>query len=308
MSHAALEVSGLSVVYPDGGRVLRGVNLSLGVGECLAVVGESGCGKSTLVRAVLGLLPNGTAVEGSISVEGVTVTGLGEGAMRMLRGRRIGYIPQDPASGFNPLHPVVHHVREAWRVHGAPVSRASVASALERLGIDGASARGGQRPHQWSGGMLQRASIVAAGAHEPPVVIADEPTSALDADRAHAVLTAVRGAGSSVLLVSHDLSLVAEHADRVAVIYAGEIIELGAAAEVLAQPRHPYTQALLAAVPRPGCGLPEPLLGAPPDPRMERAGCAFVDRCPCCEGDCGAAVPDLRDGVACWHVGTEGHA
>lgn len=151
--------------------------------------------------------------------------------------------------------------------------------------------------------MLQRASIVAAGAHRPPIVIADEPTSALDADRADGVLTAIREAGSSVLLVSHDLSLVTSHADRVAVIYAGEITELGAAAEVLASPRHPYTQALLAAVPRPGCGLPEPLPGAPPDPRLERSGCAFMERCGCCEGDCASAVPDLRDGVACWHVG-----
>ncbi len=149
--------------------------------------------------------------------------------------------------------------------------------------------------------MLQRATIAAATAHDPPLIVADEPTTALDADRADGVLTDLRATGAAVLLVSHDLTTVAGHADRVAVCYAGRVVELGPTAQVLAAPSHPYTRALLAATPRAGAGLPVPLPGAPPPPTDTRPGCAFADRCPEVGLGCTAVLPVLEGGVACLH-------
>ena len=150
--------------------------------------------------------------------------------------------------------------------------------------------------------MLQRAAIAAAGAHTPALTVADEPTSALDADLADTVLNALRATGAGVLLISHDLALVARHSDEVSVMYAGKIVEHGQAAKVLAAPRHPYTAALLAATPRPGTGLPAPLPGAPPNLALEPTGCAFAPRCPLADEDCAENQPPLHHDVACHRV------
>ncbi len=239
------------------------------------------------------------AIAGSIRLGAQQVVGATEPELRRARGKRVGLVAQDPMRSFNPLLTVGTSVAEAWRVHRDKPPRGAIADALDTLGIPDAEHRMRHRPHQWSGGMLQRASIAAASAHTPPLIVADEPTSALDADRADSVLQALRATGAGVLLISHDLALVARHSDQVAVMYAGRIVEHGPASQVLADPRHPYAQALLAATPRPGAGLPAPLPGAPPPLTGGGPGCAFAPRCRHATDTCTVRHPVLRDGVAC---------
>ncbi|MEJ3742536.1 ABC transporter ATP-binding protein [Actinomycetes bacterium KLBMP 9797] len=303
MSTPGLVIEGLNVTYRTGVRAVRELSLSIAAGEALALVGESGCGKSSVVHAVLGLLPRGARVSGSIRVAGHEAVGAPDREMRRLRGLVVGYVPQDPFAAFDPLRRVGHHVAEAWRVHGRRPERGEVARLLGEHGIPDPARRLRQWPHQWSGGMLQRATVAAATAHRPPLIVADEPTSALDTDRAHAVLADLRRSDASLLLVSHDLPLVAKHADRVAVCYAGAVVETGPAASVLGAARHPYTKALLAAVPEPGAGLPVPLPGSPPLTGAEVSGCAFAPRCPLAAERCGQEAPVLAGGVACWAAG-----
>ncbi len=296
----ALEVSELAVRYANGVAAIRGVSLNVRPGECLAIVGESGSGKSTVALAALGLLPPGAQIEGRITVAGMDVVGATERQLRSIRGLSIGYVAQDPMRSFDPLRRVGSSVGEAWAVHGLRPPPHAVQDALGALGIDEPGERARLRPHQWSGGMLQRASIAAANAHTPQIVVADEPTSALDADRADAVLSALRSTQAAVLLISHDLELVGRHSDRVAVMYAGRIVEHGCASDMLKSPRHPYARALLAASPRPGHGLPIPLRGAPP--RLDRAliGCAFAPRCDHRQDRCALEEPESVDQCACW--------
>ncbi|MFD9941270.1 ABC transporter ATP-binding protein [Nonomuraea sp. NPDC059023] len=299
---SALSVSGLEVRYPGGGHAVRGVDLEVAEGEVLALAGESGCGKTTLARAMLGLLPPGARSSGSIRVGGRELVGATRRALRDVLGLEIGYVPQDPVTAFDPLRRVGHHVEQAWRAHRRTPPPGAVAALMSEMGIPDAAARLRQWPHQWSGGMLQRAAIAAAVAHRPALVVADEPTSALDTELAGSVLTLLGAASRSLLLISHDLALIAEHADRVGVLYAGRLVEVGEAGKVMAAPRHPYTAALVASVPKPGAGLPEPLPGRPPPPAEPVAGCAFASRCALVTERCGHEVPALRDGVACWAV------
>jgi peptide/nickel transport system ATP-binding protein len=299
-SSDGLVISDLHVGYAGGIRAVRGVDLHLTPGGCLSVVGESGCGKSTVAMAVLGLLPPTARVTGSIRLGGCEVVGASERQLRQLRGLAVGLVAQDPVRSFNPLLSVGASVAEAWRVHERRPAVGEVVAGLSALGIPDGRRRARQRPHQWSGGMLQRAAICAASAHTPSVIVADEPTSALDADRADAVIGALCDTGAGVLLISHDLALVARHSDTVAVMYAGRIVELGPSAQVLQTPRHPYTQALLAATPRPGSGLPVPLPGAPPPLDAGLPGCAFAARCRLAIPACAERPPQLLDGVACY--------
>lgn len=300
MSHA-LEVEGLEVVYPNGAHALRGLDLVVPSGGVTALVGESGCGKSTVALAVLGLLPRRARVRGSIRVAGAEVVGAAPQELRALRGKAVGLVPQDPVAACDPLRRVGHHVAESWRAHGEPGPPGGAAELVGRLGITDARARLRQRPHQWSGGMLHRATIAAAVAHRPPLLVADEPTGSLDADHARTALDVLRSAADAVLLISHDLGVVREHADRVAIIYAGRVVETGAAREVLSRPAHPYTRALVAAIPTPGAGLPTPLPGAPPRATEEPVGCAFAARCPVADHRCDSRPPVVA-GVACWVV------
>ncbi|MEU4696308.1 ABC transporter ATP-binding protein [Nonomuraea dietziae] len=225
----ALEVSGLSVTYRDGTRALRGVSLTVEAGERLAVVGASGSGKSTLARAVLGLLPRGARAEGSIRTDG-----------------RPGYVAQDPFTACDPLRTVGHHVREAWRAAGLRPPRGAAEAAVAALSLDAAALA--EHPHQWSGGMLQRASIAAAGALSPALTVADEPTSALDADLADEVMAALGRSAGALLVITHDLRLAARWASRVAVLCEGGVVETGPADRLLADPQHPHTRALVAAL------------------------------------------------------------
>ena len=298
-----LSIQDLAVTYADGTRALRGVSLVIQPDECLAIVGESGCGKTTLARSVLRLLPEATVVDGELHVGGADLLALGRRALRRTRGRVIGYVGQDPFAAADPLRSVGRNVTEAWLAQRIRPELGEVAARVADLGVPRAEARLAERPHCWSGGMLQRATIVAATAHRPVLTVADEPTSALDADLADDVLSALREASRSLLLVSHDLRLVARHSDRVAVMYAGRLVETGPTPDVLGRPRHPYTQALLAATPQPGGPPVRSLPGSPPSlAGDDLGGCSFAPRCPDATSICHEREPVLATGVACWNV------
>ncbi|MCP3803589.1 ATP-binding cassette domain-containing protein [Allokutzneria sp. A3M-2-11 16] len=237
----------------------RGVSFSVADGETVALVGESGSGKSTLIRAVLGALPRSAEVEGAVELAGRNLIGLPEKELRALRGREIGYVAQDPFGSADPLWTVGHHVREAWRVHGERPP--AVETRLKILGVADKWLK--RRPQAWSGGMLQRADIVAATAHAPTIVLADEPTSALDAEIAETALATLVAQTRSLLIASHDLALVCRHADRVLVLHKGELVEditveRGGVEVLKARARHPHTRALVDALPTEAPRRPRP--------------------------------------------------
>ncbi len=234
-----LAVEGLSVRYGDL-VALHEVDLRVGDGEVVALIGESGSGKSTLLDAVLGVLPPSAVVSGAIRPAGLR------------RGIEIGYLAQDPFGSCDPVWPVGHHVAEAWRAHGQRPPRGHIARRLAALGVTPDLLR--RRPHTWSGGMLQRADLVAATAHDPPLLLADEPTSALDADRAEAAMAALVGTARSVLVGGHDLELLTRYADEVHVLLRGRLVERvridrGGVTQLAAKASHEHTRALLAALP-----------------------------------------------------------
>ncbi len=269
MTTPLLRIHGLSICYRSGPPVLDGLDLDISPGECLALVGESGCGKTTLARAILGLLPGKTVITGTIELGGNYISQAPAKARRALLGKNLGYVAQDPYAACDPIRTVRHHIEEAWRAHRDPVPPGAIEERISALGISAAATRLRDRPHQWSGGMLQRASISAATVHDPELVLADEPTSALDAELADGILRAVRQASRSLLLISHDLRLVENHADRIAVLRGGRIVETSRTRAILAAPRHEYTRELLTsadsiratarpagAAPRPGASQP----------------------------------------------------
>lgn len=238
-------------------EAIRGVSLDIAAGETLAIVGESGSGKSTLAACVNRLLAeNGRISSGSIHLNGFDVTAASERAMTAIRGSRIGLVPQDPMTNLNPVMKIGTQIVEALEVHGIAKGRAAEAEAIRLLGEAGIAdpaIRFHQYPHEFSGGMRQRVLIAMALACKPEVLLADEPTSALDVTVQRLVLDQMgrltSGLGAAVLLITHDLALAAERADRVAVMFRGEVVETGPAARVIADPQHEYTRRLLAAAP-----------------------------------------------------------
>jgi peptide/nickel transport system ATP-binding protein len=257
---AVLSIRNLSIGFRAGTRIVpavRDVSLDVHAGETLAVVGESGSGKSTTASAVNGLLPENAVVEGgSILFDGVDIRSLSERDLIPLRGAGIGLVPQDPMSNLNPLMRLGDQIGEALEVHGRTTGRATVQRVhelLEMVGIPDAPRRARQYPHELSGGMRQRVLIAIGLSCNPRLLIADEPTSALDVTVQRRILdqleTLTSGSGTAVFLVTHDLALAAERADRVVVMYRGEIVEEGASEEVLRHPTHDYTKSLIAAVP-----------------------------------------------------------
>ncbi|MDO5730457.1 dipeptide ABC transporter ATP-binding protein [Corynebacterium sphenisci] len=257
-----LEITDLAIAFPaergtGGTEVVHGVDLVVHAGETVAIVGESGSGKSTVVHAAMGLLPAGGRVTGGrIIFDGVDVTGYRDRDFESIRGTGIGLVPQDPMTNLNPVWTVGAQIRESLRANGIAAGSAAHARAaelLEEAGLADAARRQDQYPHQFSGGMRQRALIAMGLAARPKLLIADEPTSALDVTVAKRILDHLgdltRELGTAVLLITHDLGLAADRADRLVVMERGRVVEAGPAAEVLADPRHPYTRRLIAAAP-----------------------------------------------------------
>jgi len=280
MTTPLLRIRGLAVRYSSGPAVLDGLDLDVQGGECVALVGESGCGKTTLARAILGLLPRHAAVTGTIELGGNDISRASAKSRRALLGSNLGYVAQDHYAACDPIRTVRHHIEEAWRAHGASVPPGVIEQRISALGIGAAATRLRDRPHQWSGGMLQRASISAATVHDPELVLADEPTSALDAELADGVLHAVRRASRSLLLISHDLRLVENHADRIAVLRDGRIVETGQTGSITTSPRHEYTSQLLTAAdtirsaPRPASDSSRPA-ATPPVVTIDRVSVTY---------------------------------
>jgi len=261
MMDALLQIRGLKVAFGTGNKqreVLHGVDLDVFPGETVAIVGESGSGKSTTASAVIDLLPGtGQITGGTITLEGRDLTTASRRDMERLRGREIGYVPQDPMSNLNPVWSIGFQVKEAIRANGLASGRKEVErraiEVLQQAGLADAERRLHQFPHQFSGGMRQRALIGIGLAADPKLLIADEPTSALDVTVQRVILdhlaSLTREKGTSVLLITHDLGLAAERADRIVVMNQGEVVESGPSREILENPQHPYTQRLVAAAP-----------------------------------------------------------
>jgi peptide/nickel transport system ATP-binding protein/oligopeptide transport system ATP-binding protein len=315
-----LEVEDLRVCFASDGetaRVVDEVSLAVRESEVLGLVGESGCGKSVTALSILRLIPEppGRIAGGSIRFRGRDLLRLSESEMRKIRGNAISMVFQEPMTSLNPVLTCGFQVEEAFRRHrrlrGAAAREAAV-EALHLVGIPDPEARAAEYPHRLSGGMRQRVLLAIALGCRPALLIADEPTTALDvtiqAQILRVLLDLKEQLGMSVLLITHDLGVVAEAADRVAVMYAGEIVEEGDVVSVLERPRHPYTRALLRAAPR-ADGAPEtlrPIEGSVPDPRDHPSGCRFHPRCPIAEERCKEAHPPLAGSVRCFLAEGEG--
>ncbi|MQS12363.1 ABC transporter ATP-binding protein [Streptomyces kaniharaensis] len=281
---------------------VRGVDLTLRRGETLGIVGESGSGKSVTALSVLGLLPGTASIRGSVRLDGRELVGLPGRELAAIRGRRVAMVFQDPLSAFTPVYRIGDQIAEAIRIH-QPVDRATArrrgAELLDLVGIPAPEQALDRFPHEFSGGMRQRAMIAMAVANEPDILLADEPTTALDVTIQAQVLdvlrTARRETGAALVLVSHDLGVIAGTADRVAVMYAGRVVETAGVDELFAAPRHPYTLGLIGAVPRlDGRGGPlVPIPGTPAQPADLPPGCPFAARCPLAEARCSVAEPPL---------------
>ncbi len=304
-SDAALAVRDLSVAIetPSGEiRPVRGASWSVAPGETLAIVGESGSGKSLTGLAVLGLLPPAARPVGGTAVLGdQELLRLDEAALRRLRGNGVAMVFQDPMSSLNPVHRIGTQIPEAIRAHRPLSSRAAWREAvalLEKVGISDAARRARAFPHELSGGMRQRAMIAMAIANRPKLLIADEPTTALDVTIQAQVLdllaTLKAEEGMGLVFITHSLPVVAEIADRVVVMYAGEVVEHGPVADIFAHPLHPYTTALLRCAPPDDGTLPEAIPGTVPLPHRLPPGCAFAPRCAERRDACEAARPTLE--------------
>ncbi len=311
-----LDVENLRIVFTGDRPVIAadGISLTVRRGECLALVGESGAGKSATALAVAGLLgPRASVTAGGIRLDGADLALLPQKALDRVRGARIGFVFQEPAGAFNPVRTIGSQIGEALRIHrpmGRDEARAETLRWLARVSLAEPERVAAARPHELSGGMLQRALIAAALAPGPELLIADEPTTALDTTTQRQILELLRGLQRELrlglLLITHDLGVVAAAADRVAVLYCGRVVETGPTPAVLGEPRHPYTRALRAAVPaeapagtggRPRRFLTVP--GSPPDPADRPAGCAFHPRCPEALPQCATEIPalDARGGA-----------
>jgi peptide/nickel transport system ATP-binding protein len=314
---AVLAVEDLTI-HIDGRAVVDGVSFSVAAGEVMALVGESGCGKSLTALALLGLLPDAASLaRGSIVLEGRDLASLGEREMRQLRGNRLSIIFQEPTASLDPLASVGAQIAEAYRVH-RPASRAEARAKardmLVAVGIPDPERRLDQYPFELSGGMCQRVMIAIALICGPLVLVADEPTTALDVTIQAQILDLMKHLvaerGTGIVVITHDMGIVADIADRVAVMYAGRIAEIAPVDNLFARPFHPYTALLLGSVPRRDL-VPKEILatieGSVPSPAEFGEGCRFADRCPFAGDRCRAEAPPLiahepGHHAACWHV------
>ena len=293
----ALDVDGLKVEFSGLPPVVRNVSLRVEAGQAFGLVGESGSGKSLTLRAILGLLPSGARATGSIRYGNRSLLELSPADLQALRGSTIGMVFQDPMTALNPVLRVGNAIAQVIEAHerighGEALRRA--VEMMERVGIRGAARRSRAYPHQFSGGMRQRVVIAMALAAHPSLLLADEPTTALDvivqAEILHLLDRLRRRDGMTLILVSHDFGVVAGICDRVGVMYAGQMVEMGATRDVLLHPRHPYTIGLISSLPEAGDRRRlRPIPGAAPDPAQLPLGCAFAPRCPLAIDACRAA-------------------
>jgi oligopeptide/dipeptide ABC transporter ATP-binding protein len=286
-------------------KAINGVDLEINAGEILGLVGESGSGKSVTARSIMRLvpMPPGKVVSGHVLFHGEDLLAIPEKEMEALRGSRISMIFQDPMTFLNPLYTAGDQVAEAIRRHQGldrSAARDEVIGLFRQVGIPSPELRYNAYPHQLSGGLRQRVMIAMAISSRPELLIADEPTTALDVTIQAQILTLLRDLqqqyGMSILLITHDLGVIAEMCDRVAVMYAGRIVEQSPIENLFDRPEHPYTLGLLNAIPRPELPgfAPQPIEGAPPDMAHPPSGCAFHPRCPYREAICHEVLPPLR--------------
>ncbi|PLP56664.1 methionine ABC transporter ATP-binding protein [Mesorhizobium loti] len=318
MMDALLEVRDLTVTLRSGsGEVTALDQLSFNVnrGEVLGLVGESGAGKSLTGAAIVDLLvPPLKRTGGRISLGGERLDGLSEEALASIRGKRVGYIFQDPLTSLNPVLTVGYQLAETIAIHTGMDRAAARQRALEwisRVGISDPERRYAQYPHHFSGGMRQRLVIALALCGEPDLVIADEPTTALDVSVQAHILTLLKRlheeTGTAIILITHDLGVIAKMADRTGVLYAGRLVEIGPTSQVLLAPRHPYTQGLMRATPdhRSTTARLSPIRGSMPGLGRAPSGCPFRTRCDHAEADCAATRPELvlhgLSDAACHH-------
>ncbi|MCA1814557.1 MAG: ABC transporter ATP-binding protein [Halobacteriales archaeon] len=313
----AAEVRDLDVRYggPHGAQALRRVSLAVQPGECVAVVGESGCGKTTLGRALLGLLPEDAQVRGEARVGGRDILRMSPAARRTILGKDAAMVFQDPLTRLDPLLRIGDHFRELYRAHGLPLdkdaSRQRAAEVLAEVGVP--ASRLGSYPHEVSGGQRQRVMIALGLALGPKLLVADEPTTALDVMVEAQVTELLRGLlqkrGMGLLLITHNLGLVAHIADRVAVLYAGELVEAASVQDAFAKPAHPYTRGLLASTIHAGTRRLQSIPGSPPDLASPPPACRFHPRCPRARALCAAREPPLarlgEQRALCWFPGPD---
>jgi oligopeptide/dipeptide ABC transporter ATP-binding protein len=302
-----LQVSDLNVRFPteDGSvHAVRGVDYTLRSGEVLGIVGESGSGKSVTSLAVMGLLPGSARATGSVRYRGQELLGQSDRSMSRVRGKGVSMIFQDPMTSLDPVYRVGYQIEETLRTHDRSLSSKAAATRavelLELVGIPHAGERVRSYPHEFSGGMRQRVVIAIAMANQPEVIIADEPTTALDVTVQAQILevlqTALRETGAAMVLITHDLGVVAGIADRVLVMYAGRPVEVGGVEDIYYEPRMPYTLGLLGSLPRLDATTRErltPILGSPPSLLNMPPGCPFAPRCPLHVPACDEAEPPL---------------
>lgn len=301
-----LEIQNLATTFPTEtgeARAVDDVTLSVDKGKVLGIVGESGCGKSITSLSILRLVPPpGRIASGKILLDGVDLLSLPESQMRAVRGNRIALIPQDPMTSLNPVYKIGDQIMEAIELHqklSRKDARRKAIEALESVRIPEAKNRVDDYPHQFSGGMRQRVMIAMALACEPELLIADEPTTALDVTVQAQILDLLREIqkerGTAVVLITHDLGVVAEMCDTVAVMYAGSVVEYAPVQELFQSPKHPYTLGLLNSIPRQGSKRLSPIDGQPPSLTALPQGCRFADRCGLKEARCEESIPTLEE-------------
>lgn len=304
MAEPVLRIRDLRVTFstPMGPlTAVRGVDLDVSAGEMVAVVGESGSGKSVSFLAAMGLLPKSATVEGSVLLDGKELIGASPRDMRSVRGHTLSMIFQDPLSALNPVHRIGEQIAEMLRSHQALSKKAALTRAvdlLEIVGIPQPGDRALQYPHEFSGGMRQRVVIAMAIANSPKVLIADEPTTALDVTVQAQILEVIQRVqqqfGTAVILITHDLGVVARVCERVNVMYAGRVVEQASISAIFDKPTHPYTRGLLASLPQTGVDRLVPIAGFPPNMLKPPSGCAFRTRCPHAHVRCEEGLPQLR--------------
>ncbi len=303
MAEPVLQIRDLCVTFntPLGPlSAVRGVDLDVHASEMVAVVGESGSGKSVSFLAAMGLLPRTATVSGSVMLQGRELVGASAKELRSVRGHLLSMIFQDPLSALNPVHRIGAQIAEMLQAHqklSDKAARARAVDLLDIVGIPQPGDRAMQYPHEFSGGMRQRVVIAMAIANSPKVLIADEPTTALDVTVQAQILEVIQKVqkqfGTAVVLITHDLGVVARVCERVNVMYAGRVVERADIGELFEHPTHPYTRGLLASLPQVGSERLSPIAGFPPNMLRPPSGCAFRARCPHAAAGCESEIPNL---------------